>query len=326
MSDKKTDFETDFEEKWAEIASKKSRSRTNNNIYERFISRVQSDEADEGDDNGTDDVKPLESAKQPSASNTSAFEPLSVSELGLFYGHDEEAEVTATEATVDFLDKEIQVNKDTSWQDSHSNDPLLDIESDDNYVAPINNATGLAETKETAHIASDAGVISQKLPIQLAAPLAVKKSTPSQNKLVSSKKPLIIGMIVGSLLIVIIVVTLIFTGVLSTATQPAAIPAVTEPASPVITSTATSTAPPTSTTDTPISADTGSTDNVAVEAQQSNNNSASQDQNAVANNAVVTEIPKTAPTAADNLNTDTAITYEDFRQESQNTLYRETDD
>ncbi len=318
MSDKKTDFETDFEEKWAEIASKKSRSRTNNNIYERFISRVQSDEADEGDDSETDDVKPLE--------NTSAFEPLSVSELGLFYGHDEEAGVAATEATVDFLAQETQVNRDVSWQDSHSNDSLLDIKSDDNDIAPTDNATGLAETKETVHIPSDAGVISQKLPIQSAAQLAVNKSTPSQNKLVSSKKPLIIGMIVGSLLIVIIVVTLIFTGVLSTATQPAAVPAATEPASPVITSTATSTAPPTSTTDTPISADTGSTDNVAVEAQQSNNNSANQDQNAVTNNAVVAEIPKTAPTAADNSNTDTAITYEDFRQESQNTLYRETDD
>lgn len=312
MSDKKTDFE----EKWAEIASKKSRSRTNNNIYERFISRVQSDEADEGDDNETDDVKPLESAKQSSASSASAFEPLSVSELGLFYGHDEEAEVTAKEATVDFLAQETQVNTDLSdanlsWQDNHFNESSLDIESDENDIASIDNATGLGK-KDTAHISSDAGVISQKPPIQSATQLAVKQSTPSQNKLVSSKKPLIIGMIFGSLLIVIIVVTLIFTGVLSTAKQTVA-----EPASPVITSTA----PPTSTTDKSISTDAGSTDNLAVEG---NNNSANQDQDAVTNNAVVAEIPKNAPTAAANSNT--AITYEDFRQESQNTLYRETDD
>ncbi|WP_201597539.1 hypothetical protein [Psychrobacter vallis] len=313
MSDKKNDFETDFEERWAEISSKKSRNRTNNNIYERFISRVQND--DGSDNSETDDVEPLEAAEQSSALNASAFEPLSVSELGLFYGHDEKAGVVATDATVDFLAQETQVNTDLSdanlsWQDNYLNESSLDTESNDSDAAPTNTATGLADTKETS---------SQESPI----PTAVKKSTPSQDKLASSKKPLIIGMIFGSLLIAIIVVTLIFTDVLSTSTNKA-VPAPPEPDSPVVTSTA----PPTSTIDSPSSTDASATDNLAVEAQQANISSTNQAQNAVTNtnNVVVAEMPKTTPASADDSNTETAITYEDFRQESQNTLYRETDD
>lgn len=316
MSDKKTDFEADFEEKWAEISSKKSRNRTNNNIYERFISRVQND--DGGDNNSeTDDVKPLEDAK-----NASAFESLSANELGLFYGRDEEVGVAATDATIDFLDQEAQVNRDLpdadlSWQDSHFNESSLDTESNDSDAAPTDKATGLADTQETTHIPDSTSVISQESPIQS----AVKKPTPSQDKLASSKKPLIIGMIFGSLLIAIIVVMLIFTGVLSTSTKKA-VPAATEPDSLAVTSTA----QPTSTIDNPSSADASSTDNLAVESQQGNISSTNQNQNAVTNNVVVAEMPKTAPTIADDSNTDAAITYEDFRQESQSTLYRETDD
>lgn len=321
MSDKKNDFETDFEEKWAEISSKKSRNVTNNNIYERFISRVQNED---GGNSETDDVEPLKDAKKPSALNSSAFEPLSANELELFSGQDTDREVglEAIDAPFDFLAQETQVSRDLpdadiSWQDSHLNEPSFNIGADGSYGAPTNKATGLADTKETTYIPDSISVISQESPTQS----AVKKSTPSQDKLASSKKPLIIGMIFGSLLIIIIVVTLIFTGILSTSTEKA-VPAATEPASPVITSTA----QPTSTIDNPISVDASSTDNLAVEAQQGNISTTNQDQNAVTNNVVVSETPKTAPTIADDSNTEAAITYEDFRQESQNTLYRETDD
>ncbi|ERL54625.1 hypothetical protein [Psychrobacter aquaticus] len=322
MSDKKNDFETDFEEKWAEISSKKSRNVTNNNIYERFISRVQNED---GNNSETDDVEPLENAKNSSALNSSAFEPLSANELELFSGQDTGREVglEATDAPFDFLAQETQVSRDLlpdahiSSQDSHLNEPSFNIGSDGSYGAPTNKTTGLADTKENTYIPDSASVISQESPIQS----AVKESIPSQDKLASSKKPLIIGMIFGSLLIVIIVVTLIFTGILSTSTEKA-VPAATEPASPVITSTA----QPTSTIDNPISVDASSTDNLAVEAQQGNISATNQDQNAVTNNVVVVEMPKTAPAIADESNTEAAITYEDFRQESQSTLYRETDD
>lgn len=325
MSDKKTDFETDLEEKRAEIASKKSRNHTNNNIYERFISRVQNDDEEDGGNNSeTDDVKPLEDTKKPSALNSSAFAPLSANELELFddHDHDKEVGVAATAATVDFLDEKTHVKTDTSWQNSHSNKPSLDTGSNDGYVASTDQATGLAEIKKTAYMPSGAGMLAQEPLIQL----AVKKSTPSQDKLTSSKKPLIIGMIFGSLLIAIIVVTLIFTGVLSTSTKTdIANEAATNLNDNVVTTVTTEkpivSAQPVSSDDNSSATDANTMVELPVTVQPDD---LANDTQSTANDRV-DEVSPIKPNA-NNLDADAAITYEDFRQESQNTLYRETDD
>ena len=58
MSDEKEDIGTDFDEKLAKIVHQKSRKRNNNDIYERFISRVHSSE-----DSNRKNSKPLEGAQ-----------------------------------------------------------------------------------------------------------------------------------------------------------------------------------------------------------------------------------------------------------------------
>ena len=82
MSDEKEDAGTDFEGKLARIIDQKSRKR-NNDIYERFINRVQGSE-----ENDQAEFETLESAK-----NLAAFEPLSTEELQLFEDQSSEQEL-----------------------------------------------------------------------------------------------------------------------------------------------------------------------------------------------------------------------------------------
>ena len=102
MNDEKKDIGTDFDKELSQLVHKKSRKRVKNNIYERFISRVQSAENDTQNDN--DDSTSLKTA-----SKLPAFEPLSVEELQLFEdeNNDKEprlefADIGTTNATFDF--------------------------------------------------------------------------------------------------------------------------------------------------------------------------------------------------------------------------------
>ena len=144
------------------------------------------------------------------------------------------------------------------------------------------------------------------------------KTQNSQETVASSKKPLIIGMVFGSLLIAIVVLTLIFTGVLSTsipdnsASEDNNLSAVVDTDSTPVAS-----AEPVVTGDDDQPPDGINTiDEPLV--------SASQDSSRDSEQATISEPVESAPEA--NPETEAAITYEDFRQESQTTLYRETND
>ena len=347
MSDKKNDIETDFEEKLAEITSQQSRNRTNNNIYERFISRVQGSEDEGSDDNDTKYVKRVENAEK-----LFAYEPLSTNKLSLFDNQDddelEQLEIettTTTDADFDFLDQETFISEmpetsisksikketpsiDKSVKNSRLDDDIFADESDDDYLAYTNKPTVRSDIDETTHTPDVDGWVAQEVAIQP----VVKEKSASQSKPANSKKSLIIGMIFGSLLIAIIVMTLIFTGVLSTSTKTIVsddtdssmnssidTAATTENSTPVV-----STAQATDTDDEQLATDASTIEQPIVATPQSDLAPESQASGAT-EKVEPSNVSPTGPTAND-LESEPAITYEDFREESQNTLYRETND
>jgi len=345
MSDKEKDIATDFEEKLAEIASKKSRyrNRTKNNIYERFISRVHSDEDDEKDNSDTDNFF----ADAPfSTNNPEPFSNQDNEREGQFDATD--TTTTTTDVTFDFSDESLEqdtfkseplIKKETQYTDNYLensdlDDDLFNINFDDD-LNHTNQATEPAspmcsDTDETAHkLDDDTHLDTQDVPIQP----TIKEVAPAHDndKLASHKKSLIMGMVVGSLLIGIVVAILIFTGVLSPSAQSDALHAAetstnnevaTDPVAVV------STAAPT-TVDKPLLADT-SPDSLPTVEPQHNSLTNDDPQGAVNNSTAAT--PAAIDNGLDNLDsldqseTQPAITYEDFREESQTTLYRETND
>src|SRR5699024_8864515 len=139
-------------------------------------------------------------------------------------------------------------------------------------------------------------------------------------KLASSKKLLIIGMIVGSLFIAAVVLALIFTGVLSTSTTaPEPEP---EPKSKVAASDNAGTTNSSNNSDNN-TANATNTSNDASKQQPVN----TQPQVVNTDNKDVNRKPAAAIDDSENESaSEPAITYEDFREESQSTLYRETND
>lgn len=276
MSDNKNEIDTDFEEKLAEIVGKKSRKRTNNNIYERFINRV------ENGDEDYDDSLDIEGVQQSKS----------------------------TEDSFDFLDQEMSVEEDIeSTYKSDESNHYLESDSEDHTFAH--------DSQDAHNIDNDDRLITQNSSIESVA----GKAAPAQHKLASSKKPLIIGMLLGSLLIVIVVALLIFTGVLSPSAQSHLSDAAdTSTNSEVEAQAATDVSTAPIAVDTLPSTDLNSTNPPVITPQQAR--PTNDNQEVTANNVAQ------APTAAlDTVsNTEPAITYEDFREESQNTVYRETDD
>ena len=143
MSDEKKDIDKDFDDELSQLVHKKSRKRVKNNIYERFISRVQSAEGDTKE-NGAK-LKPLSSANK-----LPAFEPLSAKELQLFEDknsdNDQESQHT-TNATFDFS------NQSASEQDYETFinevDTRLDapyLDNDDEYKQASINLTQVSPT------------------------------------------------------------------------------------------------------------------------------------------------------------------------------------
>lgn len=316
MSDNKNDIDTDFEEKLAEIVGKKSRNRTNNNIYERFINRVE---------NSDEDYDDIEDEPQSDKSHNQK------ADRGL--------DLESTETTFDFLDSDQEASiksagphTNKSFENSDLNDDTFgldfDFANDDiNAASRVPEPAVLSNTDETVHLLDDKDADdNSKLSSQdSSTPLVVQAPALAQTKLASSKKPLIIGMLLGSLLIGVVVAILIFTGVLSPSPQSdvsnsantstsseVEAPPATENAANV------STPAPTAVDNAP-SADTNPRTPPAVTSQQAS--PANENQGATSNNAAE---PTTA--TSDTASTEPAITYEDFREESQVTVYRETDD
>ncbi len=318
MSDEKNDIDTGFEEKLAKIVGKKSRNRTNHNIYERFISRVEGD--DDGDDNENNHLRPLNDTNQ-----SFAYESLSTHTFERFINQEDEAPFEAAsilDATFDFSDQKMPTNTNAQTVNKASDSDIdddaftFDGYDDADSSSPAVDSSLANETDDSTYEGNDnqPDILEPTIP-------SVIQVAQVQDKLASSKKPLIIGMIVGSLLIVTIVLALIYTGILSTSMQ---------------------TAPSDSLE---ISRDSNSDKAAADNAPAVDANAVQVSPNpieppvaetqeaATSENPEASDTSKTAEAGStepniDNkdLSADSAMTYEDFREESQNTLYRETND
>ncbi|MBH0086050.1 hypothetical protein I6E84_07445 [Psychrobacter sp. SCQQ22] len=296
MSDKKTDIETDFEERLAKIANKKSRTRTNNDIYDRFISRVQSTE---DDSRATSNIKTREKALDITA--------------------------TDTDTVFDFSNSNSLVEEET-----FNIDESLKIESDDTHTQLNSDYNKVMDSEAEMQSEAKATTYNDDWATQEAQIQEVvnEPAATAQNKLASSKKPLIIGIVFGSLLIAVIVAVLIFTGVLSTSTNTtmpdsaSSTPNNTE----TIETEVTTNSIPAEDIESEISVDETepSTADTPVAATKQGE-ATSENQGSTPNRAKATEAPL-SEAASNDSQADTAISYEVFRQESQNTVYRETND
>ncbi|MFZ2843716.1 hypothetical protein [Psychrobacter sp.] len=334
MSDKKNNQSADLEANLAKIANAKPRRRNRkDNIYERFITRVESvDIIDSSDDDESDresiaDKSAKQTALKPlkNANKLSSYEPLSAAELELFAIQDEDilqedsslqiSDYTSTTVSLDFSDENeeeaenlvLTTDIDNSLNDNVLNDNTVHI------AKSVDNENLI--TQSTQH----AAVLALEEPIN-------KKNIKSKDKLATSKKPLIIGMIFGSLLIAAIVFTLLFTGVLSTATTSKESDSAGTPASASVTPTLSENNTPVASIEQGVEIDESKPSDAS--APNTSNPSTSAPQTAIVNDAnkdTASNVDGTNKPAAD-LNTDPAITYDDFREESQSTLYRETND
>ena len=339
MSDKKNNQSADLEANLAKIANAKPRRRNRkDNIYERFITRVESvDIIDSSDDDESDresiaDKSAKQTALKPlkNANKLSSYEPLSAAELELFAIQDEDilqedsslqiSDYTSTTVSLDFSDE----------NEEEAANRVLTTDTDNSLNDnPLNNSVLNDKTVHIAKSVDNENLITQST--QHAAVLALeepinKKNIKSKDKLATSKKPLIIGMIFGLLLIAAIVFTLLFTGVLSTATTSKESDSAGTPASASVTPTLSENNTPVASIEQGVEIDESKPSDAS--APNTSNPSTSAPQTAIVNDAnkdTASNVDGTNKPAAD-LNTDPAITYDDFREESQSTLYRETND
>ena len=318
MSDKKSNKSNDLEANLAKIANAKPRRRSRkDNIYERFITRVENvdstDNSNREQDNSNEGkqtvLKPLKNANK-----LSSYEPLSAAELELFASQkddwQQEANLQGTNASstgvhLDFSDENddyADKANNTTVRDSASFSPIESLDK-----APLNS------TKQSYDDIED--LDQEKINIDDLSAQSPTKLIPAKNtKLASSKKPLIIGMVVGSVLIAAVVLTLIFAGVLST-TPNATDTYVSNNSDKVNTA-----------NETPV-ANNGQENKNPNKASADTSNQSTVDSKGTApstNNKNSSNEDKT--TAENESKSEPAITYEDFREESQSTLFRETND
>ena len=347
MSDKKDKQSADLEANLAKIANTKPRLRNRkHNIYERYITRIESVETIESTIENTENEREptvttdaydetdvglsaslLDSSVQPhilqplkNADKLSSYEPLSAAELELF-GSREQDNVENTAGLQISDNASTSVSLDFSDEDEKVIHPLMTTEATDNAASTVKDED--TEVNDSAYIDEPISTAPlTTLPIKKSKKKKAVKSIQTQK---SSKKPLIIGMVLGSLMISGAVFTLIATGFLSTGTTSTALNEAGMP----INENATQTSPGTKQTATDTEMNT-TEKNVVVEANtppavievpsdsdpaKSSNPKSQTDMTNKENEA-----------AASTSTSKPAITYEDFREESQNTLYRETND
>lgn len=344
MSDKKSNQSSDLEANLAKIANAKPRRRTRkDNIYERFITRVENVDSSDNNTNceqaniNEGRLAPLKPLKN--ADKLSSYEPLSAAELELFASQQDElrqqsslqgTNATSTGVNLDFSDEneslgksraaiaDINDSSNTEADDDYAdeaNNPTAREASSFSSTAPLNDANRISESYE-----KNESLDIQSLDID---DIATQSSTiliPAKDKkLASSKKPLIIGMVVGSLLIAAVVLTLIFTGFLSTNTS-------TEPVLPANAGTPKSNSDSSGNKVVTASNTPEASNQSTVDAQTSvpstgNKNTAKNTQGANGQSTAATTNNSENESASE-----PAITYEDFREESQSTLFRETND
>lgn len=316
MSDKKSKKSTDLEANLAKIANAKPRRRSRkNDIYERFITRVENVDGNDNEDgeqasgiSGNARLAPLKNADK-----LSSYEPLSAAELELFASQQEDFQPesslqrTSSKSTgvhLDFSDEDerLDISTATTNRNNVSHDAM------EKEQASFPNTDYLDDPKRPSE-SSDESIDNDHLVAQSPTAFILSKN----KKLASSKKPLIIGMIVGSLLIAAVVLALIFTGILSTSTTAPAL----EPKVAASDNAGTSNGSNDSDNNTVnTSNDAGNLQSVDTQPQVVNTD------NKDANRKPAAAIDDSENESA----SEPAITYEDFREESQSTLYRETND
>ncbi|MBP6495351.1 MAG: hypothetical protein KA291_02370 [Psychrobacter sp.] len=355
MNDKKDKYSADLEANLAKIANTKPRLRDRkNNIYERYITRVESVETIDIESTIESTVESIEKTKNepaPIVANTeaydevdadlsarlldspvqhhilqplenadelSSYEPLSAAELELFTIQEQDnventagLQISNNSSTSVSLDFSVEENEKVIH-------PLMTTEATDRASAAKDEDT---EVDNSAYVDEPISTASlTTLPIKKS---KKNKAVKSKEKPANSKKLLIIGMVFGSLMISAAVFTLIATGFLSTGTTFTESDAAGTPVSKSITQTTSvtnKTANRTEMNTTEQNVETNTPPAVVEELSdfdtaKSSNPKSQTDMTNKENEAAVS-----APKA------ETAITYEDFREESQNTLYRETND
>lgn len=336
MSDEKKDAGTDFEEKLARIIDQKSRKRNNNDIYERFINRVHGSE-----ENDQAEFETLESAK-----NLAAFEPLSTEELQLFEDQSSEQELLleTEDATAENTTSKAS-NTSTLFENISENNVLniandcdsisIDVSSDTEASEYIdrNNIDSSNQTESSSTIDySESNIneisVDDSLDISLNienVPESVIEEPAIDNKVIKSKKPIMMAMAIGLIVLIAITLMLAFSGVLSTS----AVDSIDNSTNGNVETDST----PAVSADPELSTDSQTTTN---DVNPVSTQPATTQQDALDNNrqdlpaANESESTSEAPTPENDATViateEAAITYEDFRQESQTTLYRETND
>ena len=357
MNDKKDKYSADLEANLAKIANTKPRLRDRkNNIYERYITRVESVETLDTESTIESTVESIEKTKNepaPIVANTdaydavdadlsarlldspvqqhtlqplentdklSSYEPLSAAELELFTIQEQDnVENTAG----------LQISNNSSTSVSLD----FSVEENEKVIHPLRiteatDSASAATVKDEDTEVDDSAYIDEPISTASLTTLPIKKSkknkaVKSKEKPENSKKLLIIGMVLGSLMISAAVFTLIATGFLSTGTTSTALNEAGTPVNKNVTQTSPvtkQTANRTEMNTTEQNVETNTPPAVVEELSdfdtaKSSNPKSQTDMTNKENEAAVS-----APKA------ETAITYEDFREESQNTLYRETND
>lgn len=327
MNDKNNDNSADLKANLDKIANTKPRKRSSkDNIYERFINRV--DSTDENTHTATQSDQ-LTSWEKTQKSPT--YEPLSAEELTLFASlendqglNPEVLNKTSTSISFDFTNEEEVFSHNSKPSVPNSNQPsnkdLLNdynsdedsnLERDSNHVEHTEDKTDLTATDN--EVATP--VHSEDKSFENMVEATTKEIEKPQGRLASNKKPLIIGIILGTLLAAIVVLILNASGILSPAAE-------------------------NTVSDTSQNVANGveeKSDNLPVvktesaAANNTNQNSASQ-KNVAANgdnntpSNVNGDTAKPEDATANGLDAEPDITYEDFREESKSTLYRETND
>jgi|26BtaG_2_1085354.scaffolds.fasta_scaffold08878_2 hypothetical protein len=338
MSDEKEDAGTDFDGKLARIIDQKSRKR-NNDIYERFINRVHGSE-----ENDQAEFETLESAK-----NLAAFEPLSTEELQLFEDQSSEQELlletenttventTSKASSTNVVSENLPENNVLNIandSDSISID-VNDVSSDTDAPEYIdrNNIDSSNQTESPSTIDHSESVITEiSDDDSLNIPLEIEDVSESaieepviDNKVIKSKKSLMMAMAIGLIVLVAIALMLVFSGVLSTSVVDS-IDNSTD-GNVEIDSTPAVSVDPVLSTDSQTTTD--GVDPVSTQpatTQQDTLDNNRQDLPAVSESVSTSEAPTSENDATVTATEEAAITYEDFRQESQTTLYRETND
>lgn len=278
--------------------TKRSQSKRTSDIYERFLSRVQQLDSEVKENK-------VRKSEDDGCNQQSLYEPLNEEELGLFFDFIDNDSTHNTQDLVepqykyDYIEEQLSIEKQLSTAERLDNKDGESVNDSDSRNGNQNNDIAIENIDET----TDADVsIHNQLTKNVE---QAKTSGAVRGKQVSNVKLLIIGVVCGLLLSASMIFLLNKTGLLAALSNNSV-----ADSSEALTPSATMNAPvtPASTSQSTAVATADSPESNTITAQK-----------ASSNNATTTQLNSEIIPESD-------ITYEDFREESQSTLYRETKD